>query len=558
MNLQILLTIGAAMLDGTMVEPMLIAGNPAERSILEKAGGGQMDYVLQTGLNGYVENGAVTPVPVPGRFVPPGVLFSPVFLQVLVTDPSTTSPNEVAATAPREEGKRLAGQPGAEEDKVEKPHDPNDQLYAGDFDELTEPEDAPPTPAEETPPIALDLGTESDNLIIAATERPGVGVFTARPVPYSESPDRSALFGTDQVTELTRRVNADSRWDVRPHLETSSIYDGNVFLDDDETQSDFITRVSPGVSFSLGTPATTFSMLGDYTLSGVAYLENSSQNFIGHKAALGMQWIAGKLTLGTSATFSRDAEANLDTGERIEITRTSADFRSHFAYSDKVSFDLTTEYAMISSDSTLDSDEARIRANANYIYSPKLAFGIGTGFGFVSVDNGSDQATAEATFRATYVATPAVTLTTYFGVEVRDADDSLSAAPIFGVTAVWEARPGTVFTLGGTQRVFTSIALEDQNYIERGLSATVAQRLTDRCTAFLSAAYLNRDYYAADSETAATRNDNFFFIRGAFAWDLFTWCRLGAFYEYSNNISTGNDARSFQRDRAGVQFSFIF
>ena len=74
----------------------------------------------------------------------------------------------------------------------------------------------------------------------------------------------------------------------------------------------------------------------------------------------------------------------------------------------------------------------------------------------------------------------------------------------------------------------------------------------------ISGGYENSSYTATASGVTATREDNFFYARPSVQWHVRQWLSLGAFYERSQNFSTGEGARSFGRDRVGLQAALAF
>ena len=70
--------------------------------------------------------------------------------------------------------------------------------------------------------------------------------------------------------------------------------------------------------------------------------------------------------------------------------------------------------------------------------------------------------------------------------------------------------------------------------------------------------YENTDYRRTVEGVRATRQDDYFFLRPAVDWSVTDWFNIGLFYEFSRNLSRGEGARSFHRDRVGVVGSVFF
>jgi hypothetical protein len=214
----------------------------------------------------------------------------------------------------------------------------------------------------------------------------------------------------------------------------------------------------------------------------------------------------------------------------------------------------------VSYESLIGSNEARLQGYVNYNLTPKVTLGLGGNLGLTTVESGGDQTSEEASLRATYVATEKLTLTANGGVEFRQFDNGSgdTVTPVFGLDAAWAIREGTSLTLTARRRIFSSAILVDQNYTDTGFSATIQQRMTDRFTLSLSAGYDNLVYTSAGQGVNASREDGFFYVRPSIQCHIVSWCSVGLFYEYSENLSNGEGARSFQRDRAGLQVNITY
>ena len=121
-----------------------------------------------------------------------------------------------------------------------------------------------------------------------------------------------------------------------------------------------------------------------------------------------------------------------------------------------------------------------------------------------------------------------------------------------------QAMVGTQLNLLARRSIYASAILGDQNYTATSVELNVQQRFTDKVSLFLSLGYLNSAYSAAAAGILANREDNYFYIRPGLQWSLLSWLNLGIFYEYSENISTGEGARGFARDRLGIQTAIAY
>ena len=445
-----------------------------------------------------------------------------------------------------------------------------------------EPEPEP----EATPPATAELNPEPDTeLKLRNTD-----------APWDLAQLEGPLFGTENISELTGKINAKGAWAVNPHLSLTSLYDGNVFLSEKGQESDFILSISPGVTARLGNDQTALYLLADYTFGAVFFTQNAEENSFNHNGRLKLDYKGSRLSLGLNLSVENDTGTSIDATDRVNRTAYRVGAESHFQYSEKFSFDLNADYRRSYYEDLIGSEDYAVQSYANYHYSPKLSIGLGVGASSTRVeegrsqdsetftlranwvatgkltvegslgvgfyqfsDGGSDSINPVASLSATYVATGKLTFSGNFGLGVnRYASSGSSLSPTYGLGAVWAVWQGTDITFDVHRRIFNSVVFTDQNYTSTGLMIGLRQQLGIRFVAFVTAGYENLSYTSAGEGVEATREDDYIFARFGLQWHAFSRCSFGVFYEFSQNSSGGQNARDFRRDRMGAQMSIAF
>ncbi len=203
----------------------------------------------------------------------------------------------------------------------------------------------------------------------------------------------------------------------------------------------------------------------------------------------------------------------------------------------------------------------------NYRLSPKLTIGAGVVLGYLDVERGANQAVTgnpDQTYeqlraRAVCFVNDKVNLRASAGAELRQyrggAGDTLS--PVWDLTGVVQPRRGTTLTLRIFQRYSSSALSADQNYLDTGVGATVAQRFFDRFVATIDGAYSRADYRGTVAGVSAPRLDNIYSVRGGLdAFITGNWT-AGIFYSYQRDDSS-DGLFSFVRNQFGVRSSWSF
>jgi hypothetical protein len=100
--------------------------------------------------------------------------------------------------------------------------------------------------------------------------------------------------------------------------------------------------------------------------------------------------------------------------------------------------------------------------------------------------------------------------------------------------------------------------LNDQDYTASTVDLTVSQGIAQHWTVAISCGYVNSDYSSTTPGVNATREDNYYYVRPEIQWAALSWLTVGLFYEYSQNLSTGEGSDPFSRDRAGLEMAILF
>ena len=382
--------------------------------------------------------------------------------------------------------------------------------------------------------------------------------------PFSEwdlAQVETPMFMTEAINDFAERpVYLTGNWSVKPHLTIGTFYDGNIFVRKDNTASDFITRVAPGVAMRLGNTDSMFYLVADYTAGLNWYMEHSNQTNLDQNATASFQWSLPKTTIGVHLGMSSDTGTDIDASNMVRQHLYFAGLTTHYVYGDKTSFDLNGDYTRSDFDGYISSSQFDASAFFNYTYSPKTQIGLGGAAGYVIVPSTGDQVYEEADVRATYRATGKLTFIGEVGGQFRQysGGGSSSVTPVFTISGAWDVRPGTQINIGLQRQMYVSAFLYGQDYTATSVDISLVQRITDYVSASLTLGYINSDYSASVSNVSASREDNYFDIRPAVQWNATSWLSVGIFYEYSQNLSHGQGADPFQRDRGGVDFAILF
>lgn len=376
------------------------------------------------------------------------------------------------------------------------------------------------------------------------------------PAPAAES-DVAAV---DEVDDEGGRLP------IRARLSISGTYDDNIFISPTNEESDFIWNITPGVSYETSDPTLNlehfFSVSYDPTI--VLFTDNSDQDALEHNAYGMYRFMTEKVTLVLDQRFQRLSGSTTDAGNRIDRDIYNTGFVVNYQVTGKSQLELEAGYDVADYDDNTKFDSNDIHFGLFWLYqvAPKLVMGLGPEFGWVDVEGNPNQTYQRATGRITYDATEKFSITARGGLEFRQyedtgAGDDDNVTPVMSLQALYKPFDGTELSLNVYRRVTPSSVIARQNFISTGFSANVRQRMFQKYYLGLAGGFENSEYESTNNLIAANREDDYFFIRPSFDWDVTAWWTLTAFYEFRENDSN-RFTNTFTNNRAGIQSTFRY
>ncbi|MGH7392463.1 MAG: hypothetical protein ACREM3_23850 [Candidatus Rokuibacteriota bacterium] len=234
---------------------------------------------------------------------------------------------------------------------------------------------------------------------------------------------------------------------VTPWVTIAEEYNDNIFLNNDNRQSDFITTITPGVSVEAAGP--TYRLLGSYSFTSEIFAKESdlSHAFNRHNLALDALYrVDPRLTLTLTDILTFDTNTNVVGTDDVATGRDRAfsnalglgaswlvDPRTTL----RGGFTWTTQ--QYDSPDLFDSDVYRVRLGVERALTPRLTGGLGYEFAFFDLDRQEDVMAHTPRVGLTYQFTPTLT-------------GSISAGPIFEVPEDSDARVTPAVTASLSQR----------------------------------------------------------------------------------------------------------
>src|SRR4029077_4089169 len=407
---------------------------------------------------------------------------------------------------------------------------------------------APSPSSEEAFPPSSDPWSSSTNYTTAQTSAIGpaaaggpYGGFSTKNIAMSEGPSSSE----------PRRFHYGFEFTVR------GVWDDNIFLTHTNKTSDYYFAIEPLLTLGFGDiqgQSRSYLRL-DYMPSAILYVNHSDEDAFNQLIHLEGGYNTGRLRLSLMQDVALLQSANLnsfvDTTGLWANTDANAPARINIFYTRaRAEYDLTGKLYL---DGEFDSYTYFYPNNISdytvsgglylyYRWLPKVSVGIGGTFGYNLVDNPTPNQTFEqVNGRINYEVTAKLGLYASAGVEFRQFDGNRDtySTPVFEVGLTYYPFDGSTLTLAAGRRIYNSGFEPGQDFTNTYVVGRFQQRLFHRLYFGLAGGYENSNYFAADDDVDATRNDNYWFIEPSLDVLITRWLSAGVYYlhrEDSSNV----------------------
>jgi Putative beta-barrel porin 2 len=443
----------------------------------------------------------------------------------------------------------------------------------------SEPEPLPSTPAEPLPssstplqsseeafPSSADPWSSSTNYTTAQTS------VISEPVaggPYGGFSTKNVAVGGGPPSSEPRRFHYGFLFTVR------GVWDDNIFLSHTDRTSDYYFAIEPQLTLGFGDMegrSRSYLRL-DYMPSAILFVDHSDEDAFNQLIHLEGGYNSGRLRLRLAQDVVLLQSANLnsfiDTTGLWANTDASAPTRMNiFNTRLRAEYDLTGKlylegdfdsytyfYPNHISDYTV--------AGGLYIYYrwlPKVSVGVGGTFGYNWVDDPTpDQTFEQVNGRLNYEVTAKLGLYASAGAEFRQFDGHRDTytTPVFEVGLTYYPFEGSTFTLAAGRRIYNSGFEPGQDFTNTYVIGRFQQRLFHRLYLGLAGGYENSDYFAADDNVNATRDDDYWFIEPSLDVLITRWLSAGVYYLHRED-SSNVDFFSFDDNQVGVRATLRF
>jgi hypothetical protein len=374
----------------------------------------------------------------------------------------------------------------------------------------------------------------------------------------------------DDVAYVTKRRMLT--FDIGGSASAGYTYDDNLFLADSSEGAQGVSssNLSLMASATYGPNSwglnsiLTYNPMFQWFYDAIETPEGDTVNqAMNHSVTWSTVWTGARLRANLDLTYIAMDGANIEVGQWVTQNTANANLGVAYDYSPKTTFGASFSTQLMDlSGAFLSQNQFGSTFFASYQITPKIQIGPNIGYTYAEVDGGSDTESIQYQLRATWAATAKLTVSMTGGVEDRtfSADDEGTVSPVFMIDANYNPSGDgrTSIGLSGYRRFTPSVALANQGFYATGVTANFNQQLGDRLAFATMAGYEIAEYEAMASDTQSGRSDDILFWRTQLTYALNERFSFTAFYQFSENESTGFGANSFSRNQYGIMATAAF
>jgi predicted porin len=358
---------------------------------------------------------------------------------------------------------------------------------------------------------------------------------------------------------------------LTPSVTIAEEYNDNIFLNNANRQSDFITTISPGITVDAAGP--TYHLLASYFFTAEVFAKETqlSHAFDRHNFSLDALYrVDPRTTLTLADTFTLDTNTNVVGTSDVATGRDRA-WSNALALGASWAADprttlrggLTWTVQRYDSAALIDSDVYRLTVGADRVLTPRLTGAVSYELAFFNIDRQEDVVAHTPRVGATYRFTPTLTGSLSAGpiVEVpEDSDLRVSPAvtaflrqrmPWGSMGVFYDRALGTAGGLGGTTINQSVGGIVEVRTLLRGLTVDFGPR-----------------YSKVDSSRGSEIDVDSFTLPLSATYQFTPWAALVATYQFfrqrSDSVVTTSTGAAIAADAdqnriwVGMQFGYPF
>ena len=411
------------------------------------------------------------------------------------------------------------------------------------------------TPQSMNPATGMTGGPINPTVIIPS----GTGLNNEGSLTPAPANELLPISGTNIV-----ETPAQQLWRLVFTFGAGMYYDDNIFITQQNQQSDTVLTIDGGTAFELGdyrNQADNY-LIANYLVTGYFYTRHSYEDSADQDFSIQTKYRFSSFTLDSNINYDYLKGADRLVGNGFFVSHQLIDGRSRLTYNLSPKTQLYGEFEQMTElyKNFLDSFEYTGRFGLDYQITGKILLGIQGVIGALEQDGGQSSTYVQGRLHAGYQSTEKLTFDVTVGAEFREYSSGGQPAwdPVFTLGLIYHPFVDTAFSLTAFRNEAASPLYQGEDFVGTGLSMTVSQKFIRRFQALLALGYEHDSYTSSTVNTpGAGREDNYWFARTSLSYNLRSWLTATVYYQFGRDSSSLGGA-SYYDNRVGGQLSVFF
>lgn len=362
------------------------------------------------------------------------------------------------------------------------------------------------------------------------------------------------------------------RFDIGGRANVGYSYNDNLFLGEsgDEVQGVSSSDISLVASVSYGPNSWGLSSFLSYNPMFQYFWDSLTSPQTGetidhsmnHSVFWNTAWSGSRMRANLDLSYISMDGANIEIGQWVSQNTAQGTFSLGYDYSPKTTLGASLGTQLMDLSGTfLNQNNYVASLFATYQILPKVRIGPQVSYSYWEVDGSSNTTALNYSVLVSWAATSKMTIGASMGFDDREYSAGESTVtPTFSLDINYNPFTDgrTSFGINTYRRYSPSVALVNQGFYATGVAATLTRQIGTRTSFQLAGGYEFTEYEAMATGTFASRQDDILFLRSGLTYAFNHRFSVTAYYQLTENDSTGFGAASFTRNQYGIMLTAAF
>lgn len=374
------------------------------------------------------------------------------------------------------------------------------------------------------------------------------------PLVEISNPLEPSYSGLNELTETPPEEHFFYR------IHTKLTFDDNIFLSEDNTESDTLLRFRARAMWESGRRGRSTHWLSAYAEpSYVKFLDNDNLDSFDFRLGALYEFEKGETTINTNLTFDSNSNVDRFTSQRFEKDQTIFLTRAKHRWSNKSTLEIQLRFSHTANEQFSDVTDLGGRISTLYRITDKTDIGPFLGIKHSQSENNPSFYSIRGGAHLKYEATDKINLEAFAGIEYRDFESGRSSThdPSFSLKAKYEKSDKLSQELTLAHRSFAAFNVNSAGYRATTLDYRAIFEVSSKIRINSNIGYEYDDYFETGLQDASLPTIHYLYAGLGLTYDWTPQHSASMNYRYRNSDSSEPN-RDFSNHLLELNFSYQF